>query len=86
MRIAFRAANRGTVLKTRQNKCIKGFNYYIIIAKNFATFANKINFWTGEVAVLRICFFKINLSSSVISRSLRELDISRTIPHKVNGR
>ena len=43
-------------------------------------------FWAKKEARLRICFSNVNLSSSIIHWSLRELETSKTNPHKINGR
>ena len=42
-------------------------------------------FWAMQEIILQICFSKVNFSLSVTSRSLRELETSKSSPHKVNG-
>ena len=62
----------GTVFKAQQNKYIEHFDYCIIIAKSLVTFVNKTIFWEIEEEISRLCFSKVNLSSSITPRSLRE--------------
>ena len=80
MRVTYRAPNKGTVLKTRQNKCVKGFEY-----KSLVTFANKTSFLGNMRSSIVNMLFKCYLSSIVIPRSLRELETPRSSQHKVNG-
>ena len=79
-----------TVLKTSQNKCVKRFEYCIIIAKSLVTFLNKIIFLDKRRLYCKYAFQKLILKnitkSSVIPRTLRELETSRSSPHKVNNR
>ena len=52
------AENRETVLKVRQNKCLKGLEYCIIITKTLVIFSKKTSFLDNRRGNIANMFFR----------------------------